>query len=91
MTWEPVRRSRSDEVVEAGTEAGTEAGAGTWTGVKVFSATKARERAGLGEVVTAWLRETRSQIVRCEVRQSSDNEFHALTIVLFYREGDVLP
>ena len=58
-----------------------------WTGVKVFSATKARERAGLGEVVTAWLRETRSQIVKCEVRQSSDNEFHALTIVLFYREG----
>ena len=87
MTWEPVRRSRSDEVVEAGTEAGTEVGAGTWTGVKVFSATKARERSFLGEVVTAWLRETRSQIVRCEVRQSSDNEFHALTIVLFYREG----
>jgi len=62
-----------------------------WTGVKVFSATKARERSFLGEVVTAWLRETRSQIVRCEVRQSSDNEFHALTIVLFYREGGVLP
>jgi hypothetical protein len=64
------------------------AAAREWTGVKVFSATKARERAGLGEVVTAWLRETGAQVVEYEVRQSSDNEFHALTIVLFYKEEE---
>ena len=85
MTTETVlrrRRSRSEEVAEAGAATQPE-----WTGVKVFSVTKARERAGLGEVVTAWLRETRAHVVKYEVRQSSDNEFHALTIVLFYREG----
>ena len=93
MTETVLRRRRSrNEVVAEAVAASTEVEAmEQWTGVKVFSATKARERAGLGEVITAWLRETRSQIVRCEVRQSSDNEFHALTIVLFYREGGVLP
>ena len=56
------------------------------SGVKVFSATKARERAGLGEDVTAWMRENKSaEIIDKIVTQSSDSEFHCLTITLFYR------
>lgn len=76
------RRSRSEEVV------GASAAAREWTGVKVFSVTKARERADLGDRVTAWLRETGAHVVEYEVRQSSDSEFHALTIVLFYKEEE---
>jgi hypothetical protein len=58
----------------------------TFTGVKVFSATKAKEREELGETVTRWLRANPDlQIVDRVVTQSSDNEFHCLTIVFFYR------
>jgi len=57
-----------------------------FTGVKVFSATKARERDELGEAVNRWLRSnTDLEVVDRVVRQSSDDEFHCLTIVLFYR------
>lgn len=58
-----------------------------FTGVKVFSATKAREREELGENVTRWLRaNTQLDIVDRVVSQSSDNEFHCLSVVIFYRE-----
>ena len=57
-----------------------------FTGVKVFSATKAREREELGETVTRWLRSNDVEVVDRVVTQSSDDEFHCLTIVLFYRE-----
>ena len=58
-----------------------------FSGVKVFSATKAKEREELGENVTRWLRSNGDlEVVDREVRQSSDNEFHCLTIILFYRE-----
>jgi len=58
-----------------------------FTGVKVFSATKAREREELGENVTRWLRaNTQFDIVDRVVTQSSDNEFHCLTVVIFFRE-----
>ncbi len=54
---------------------------------KVFSATKAREREDLGEVITRWIRANpQVQIVEKVVTQSSDNEFHCLTITVFYRE-----
>ena len=54
-------------------------------GVKVFSATKARDREALGENVTRWLIENpQLQIVDKTVTQSSDAEFHCLTITLFY-------
>jgi len=53
--------------------------------VKVFSVTKARDRAALGEVVTAWLQGSGLEVVRQEVRQSSDREFHCVSIVLFCR------
>ncbi len=56
-----------------------------FTGVKVFSATKARERDELGEIVTRWLKSNPDlEVVDRVVTQSSDNEFHCLTIVLFY-------
>lgn len=50
--------------------------------LKVFSATKARDREVLGEKVTEWLRQNELVGVECEVRQSSDNEFHALSITV---------
>ena len=57
-----------------------------FTGVKVFSATKAKEREELGETVTRWLRSNADvEVVDRVVSQSSDDEFHCLTIVLFYR------
>jgi hypothetical protein len=58
-----------------------------FTGVKVFSATKAKEREELGETVTRWMRANADvEIVDKVVRQSSDNEFHCYSLVLFYRE-----
>ena len=58
-----------------------------FTGVKVFSATKAKEREELGETITRWIRANADlQIVDRFVSQSSDDEFHCLTIVLFYKE-----
>ena len=60
-----------------------------FTGVKVFSATKAREREELGENVTRWLRATPGVTVTDKiVTQSSDREFHCLTITLFYAHTD---
>ncbi len=57
-----------------------------FTGVKVFSATKARDREELGENVTRWVRANADlEIVDRIVMQSSDNEFHCLTVVLFFR------
>ncbi len=58
-----------------------------FTGVKVFSATKAKEREELGEMVTRWLRSNGDlEVVDRVVTQSSDDEFHCLTIVLFFRQ-----
>ena len=58
-----------------------------FTGVKIFSATKAKEREELGESVSRWLRSNSGfEVVDRVVAQSSDDEFHCLTIVLFYRE-----
>jgi hypothetical protein len=68
---------------------GSEQGSGGvhFTGVKVFSATKAKEREELGENVTRWLRSNADlEVVDRVVTQSSDDEFHCLTIVLFYRD-----
>ncbi|HNN92522.1 hypothetical protein [Haliangium sp. UPWRP_2] len=57
-----------------------------FNGVKVFSATKAREREDLGEIITRWLRANQGiRIVDKVVTQSSDREFHCLTITLFYQ------
>ena len=57
-----------------------------FTGVKVFSATKAKEREELGDTVTRWLRSNADlEVVDRVVTQSSDDEFHCLSIVLFFR------
>ncbi len=56
-----------------------------FTGVKVFSATKAKEREELGDKVTLWLAANPNCAVQEKVvTQSSDREFHCLTITLFY-------
>lgn len=55
-------------------------------GLQVFSATKARDREVLGERATEWLRShPEIEIVDKTVKQSSDREFHCVTIVLFWR------
>lgn len=57
-------------------------------GVKVFTATKAREREELGETITNWLGDhPEIHVVDKVVTQSSDNEFHCLTITLFWRRS----
>ena len=56
-------------------------------GVKVFSATKAREREELSSRITEWIsnNQSRIDIVDKVVTQSSDNEYHCFTISLFYK------
>lgn len=59
-----------------------------FTGVKVFSATKAWEREQISERITGWLAaHPGAEIVDKVVSQSSDSEFHCLTITLFYRQA----
>jgi len=54
-------------------------------GVKVFTATKARDREALGDVVTRWLMANPTvRIIEKTVTQSSDSQFHCLTITLLY-------
>lgn len=55
--------------------------------VKVFSATKARERNELGDRVTRFLEEYDGDVVDLVVRQSSDREFHCLSVILFGRKS----
>ena len=56
--------------------------------VKVFSATKFRERQNLGDEITKYLRDHPGhEVVREVVTQSSDNEYHCLSITLFMRNG----
>lgn len=57
-----------------------------FNGVKVFSATKAKDREELGEHITRWIRANPDcQVLEKVVTQSSDSEFHCITITLFYR------
>lgn len=54
--------------------------------VKVFSATKARDRGELGEKATSWLREqSQLRVVDVVVRLSSDREFHCLSLIFFMK------
>jgi hypothetical protein len=54
-------------------------------GAKVFTATKAKDREELGEVLTRWIRDNpRAKIIDKIVTQSSDSEFHCLSITIFY-------
>jgi hypothetical protein len=59
----------------------------SFTGVKVFSTTLARDRDALSDRITGWLREhPELEVVDKVVTQSSDKEFHCLTLTFFYRE-----
>jgi hypothetical protein len=59
----------------------------SFTGVKVFSTTLARDREVMGENVSRWLAEhPELEVVDRQVTQSSDNQFHCVSIVVFYRE-----
>lgn len=61
-------------------------GSTEFTGIKVFSTTLARDRESMGETITRWIKENPScEIVDKVVTQSSDKEFHCLTVTLFYR------
>jgi hypothetical protein len=65
---------------------GMPSGATNFTGVKVFSTTLARDREAMGESITRWIRDNPNvEIVDKQVTQSSDKEFHCLSITLFYR------
>lgn len=67
-------------------------GVETFNGVKVFTATRAKDREELGEAVTRWLRQSHGiELVDKVVTQSSDQEFHCLTITLFYRDPTARP
>ena len=56
-----------------------------FNGVKVFSATMAQEREGLGDKVTNWIRANpQAKIVDTVVTQSSDEAFHCIAITLFF-------
>lgn len=57
-----------------------------FTGVQVFSATMAKDREFLGEKITQWLQTHPVEVTDRVVTQSSDSEFHCLTITLFYRD-----
>ena len=55
-------------------------------GLKVFSATKAKEREYLGEKITDWIRtHPELEVFEKIVTQSSDAEFHCLAITLVFR------
>ena len=58
-----------------------------FTTMKVFSTTLARDREVMGENITKWLKEhgQNLQIVDKIVTQSSDKEFHCLSITLFFQ------
>lgn len=64
----------------------------TFSGVKVFCATRHQDRERLGEIVTQWLRERPELVVAyVVVTQSSDAEFHCIAISMFYFETVTLP
>ena len=60
-------------------------GSASMMGAKVFTATKARDRDGLGEVLTRWIQDNpKARIIDKVVTQSSDREFHCISITIFY-------
>jgi hypothetical protein len=57
--------------------------------VKVFSTTKARDRESLGDTITRWLRlylKEGGEVLDKVVNQSSDKEFHCLSVILFLKD-----
>lgn len=55
-------------------------------GMVIFSASKHADREKMGADVTAWRRNNASAtITDVRTMQSSDNEFHCVTVVIFYK------
>jgi len=55
--------------------------------VKVFSTTKPKDRDGLGERVTAWLRDHPGvTILHTDIRLTSDRRYHCFSMLLFGHE-----
>ena len=55
-------------------------------GMVIFSASKHTDREKMGADVTAWRRNSASAtITDVRTMQSSDNEFHCVTVVIFYK------
>jgi hypothetical protein len=58
--------------------------------VKIFSTTLARDREVMGENITRWIKDNPGiEIVERIVTQSSDKEFHCLSITIFYKSKPV--
>lgn len=56
--------------------------------VKVFSATKRKDRDVLGDVATEWLRTHEFDQISARVNLSSDREYHCMSITLLcWRKG----
>jgi hypothetical protein len=61
----------------------------TYNQIKVFSATKSRDRVSLGDRVTDYLQShPELEVAEKVVTQSSDTEFHCMSITLFLRNRD---
>ncbi len=59
-----------------------------FNGVKIFSATMAKDREQLGERVTLWIQEhPECEIVDTVITQSSDYAFHCLAFTIFYKKN----
>jgi len=57
-----------------------------YTAVRVFTATRAYDRERLGDEITRWIAAHPDiEVLRAEVRQSSDAAYHCFTCVLFLR------
>jgi len=62
---------------------------GPFSGVKVFAASMAAERAQLGDKVTEWIgTHPEHEVTEIVVTQSSDSSYHCLAFCIFYRNGD---
>lgn len=61
-------------------------------GAAVFSATMHKERNNLGREITSWLeKHPYVTIVDKMVKQSSDTDYHCLSIILFYKKNKEVP
>jgi len=64
----------------------------SFNAIKVFSTTLARDREQMGENITRWLKDNSGiEIVDKVVTQSSDREFHCLTVTIFYKSKPAAP
>jgi hypothetical protein len=62
----------------------------SFDGIKIFSATMMAAREQLGENVTAWIAENpQVMVTEFVVTQSSDSQFHCISICVFYRQHQV--